>query len=336
MVPPVTPRSSDRTVESPILYQNPVWPEYFADPFVLRHHGSYYAYGTGAEPVEMDGRAFPVLRADDLVHWEYVGGAVRPIPGATAYWAPEVAENDGKFYLYFSAAFGGSDESHGLRVAMADSPTGPFTDMDRLLLPEQGFSIDPHPFRDPRTGRWYLYFATDFTADEPHGTGLAVVPLKDDLLTVAGPVSTVVRASQDWHVYEQDRNYKGQTWRKWHTVEGPFVLRHDDLYWCLYSGGRWSGANYGVGVAFAHHPLGPWQDESAVQGPVVLKGNSDQIIGPGHNSVTLAPDGKTPVFVYHAWNPERSKRRMCIDPLAWTPNGPRCKGPSTDVQLLYR
>ena len=30
-----------------IAYTNPVWPHYFADPFVLRvAHGEYYAYGT--------------------------------------------------------------------------------------------------------------------------------------------------------------------------------------------------------------------------------------------------------------------------------------------------
>lgn len=336
MNPPTIPQSPDPTARSNIQYQNPVWPHYFADPFVLRHDGSYYAYGTGAEPVEMDGRAFPLLRSNDLVQWEYVGGAVRPIKGATAYWAPEVAENAGKFYLYFSAAFGGSDESHGLRVATADSPTGPFSDLDRLLLPEQGFSIDPHPFRDPETEKWYLFFATDYTADEPHGTGLAVVPLKDDLLTVSGPVRPVVRASQDWHIYERDRNYKGQVWRRWNTVEGPFVLFHDNRYWCLYSGGRWSSENYGVGVAVADHPLGPWLDESAVHGPVVLKGMPDQTVGPGHNSVTIAPDGKTLVFVYHAWDPQRTKRRMCIDPLIWTASGPRCNGPSVDAQSIYR
>ena len=317
-----------------ITYQNPVWPEYFADPFVLRTRNAYYAYGTGAEPLEDDGRAFPVLRSEDLVHWEYLGGAVRPLTGATAYWAPEVAEKGGSYYLYYSAAFGGSDESHGLRVAVADAPMGPFTDLEKLLLPDQGFTIDPHPFRDPKTGKWYLYFATDYTADEPHGTGLGVVSLNDDMTSVSGTPQTVIRASQEWHIYERDRNYKGQTWRKWHTVEGPFVLHNDNRYWCLYSGGRWSGSDYGVGVAVAEHPLGPWRDESAAHGPIVLKGTSDEVVGPGHNSVTISPDGRSQIFVYHAWNPERSKRRMCIDPLVWTPQGPKCDGPSTGPRSL--
>jgi GH43 family beta-xylosidase len=228
----------------------------------------------------------------------------------------------------------GGDESHGLRVALADLPTGPFIDCGRLLLPDQGFTIDPHPFRDPKSGRWFLFFATDYTSDEPYGTGLAVVPLKDDLTTIDGKPMTVIRASQDWHVYESDRNYKGQIWRRWNTIEGPFVLFHNNRYWCFYSGGKWSSASYGVGFAVADNPLGPWRDDMAVHGPVVLKGTPEEVIGPGHNSVTVAPDGKTQIVVYHAWNKQRTIRQMCIDPLIWTVNGPKCDGPSNRPRMI--
>jgi beta-xylosidase len=103
-------------------YENPVWPEYFADPFVLRIGGVYYAYGTGATPLESDGRAFPILRSHDLANWQYVGGALTPMSGAVAFWAPEVAEEGGRFYMYYSAATTASDESHRLRIAIADKP----------------------------------------------------------------------------------------------------------------------------------------------------------------------------------------------------------------------
>ena len=32
---------------SAMQYRNPVYPEYFADPFVWKHDGIYYAVGTG-------------------------------------------------------------------------------------------------------------------------------------------------------------------------------------------------------------------------------------------------------------------------------------------------
>jgi GH43 family beta-xylosidase len=262
-----------------------------------------------------------------------MGGALEPVQGATAYWAPEVAEEAGRFYLYYSMATEAGDEHHRLRVATADSPGGPFVDSGKLLMPDQGFSIDPNPFRDPKTGQWYLFFATDYIEDEPHGTGVAVVKMKD-MLTAEGPAKMVTRATQDWQIYERGRMHLGRTWEAWYTVEGPCAILHDGRYWCLYSGGRWSTEGYGVGFAVAEHPMGPWRDDFAVHGPVVLKGIAEKVIGPGHNSITLAPDRQSELVVYHAWDETRSLRRMCMDPLLWTAEGPRCDGPSTGPRVF--
>lgn len=307
-------------------YVNPVYPGYFADPFVLRTGGEYWAYGTGPA---VDGREFPVLRSTDLVNWTAAGAAVVPSAGFAGgnFWAPEVAERDGKFYLYYSAATPGSDAHHRLRLAVADRPAGPFTDLGRELFPDAGFSIDAHPFRDPKDGRWYLFYATDFVEDEPHGTGLAVAPLGDDM-TPSGPGRPVIRATADWQVYEHNRDYKGRVWKAWNCVEGPFVLEHGGKYYCLYSGGAWHTENYGLGFAVADGPLGPYTDDFARHGPTVLRGKPDYVVGPGHNSVVLGPDGRTLYAVYHAWDKARTARRMCIDPLVWTADGPKCDGPS--------
>ena len=317
-----------------ITYQNPVYPGYFADPFVLRTADGFYAYGTG--PVEGHARAFPVLKSSDLVHWELVGGAVEPLESERPlnYWAPEVAERDGRYYLYYSASPVDNDEHHRVRVAIADHPAGPFRDAGRFVIPQLGFTIDANPFRDPQTGRWYLYFATDYEADAPHGTGLAAVEMNDDLTSVKGDPVPVVRAQADWQIYERNRNYKGRVWSAWHCVEGPSVVFHDGRYYCLYSGGAWHGEQYGVGFAVADHPLGPWRDEFASRGPTVLKGIPGKVVGPGHNSTVLGPDGRTLFMVYHAWDTGHTARRMCIDPIRWTAEGPKVDGPSTDPRQL--
>lgn len=312
-----------------ITYTNPVWPGYFADPFVLKVGDEYWAFGT-SDRLNPGGREFPILWSNDLVHWDEAGYALEPLrdPRAYAYWAPEVAHRDGRFYLYYSATTSPSDEHHRLRVAVSDRPQGPFLDVGRPLLPDQGFSIDAHPFRDPRDGQWYLFFATDFTDDEPHGTGLAVVKLNDDMISVSGEVKCVVRASCPWQVYERNRNYKGRAWPVWNCVEGPFVLHHGGRYWCIYSGGAWHSAHYGLGFAVADHPMGPWRDDRAVHGPTVLQGVEGKVVGPGHNSAVIGPDNQTLFLVYHAWDAGHTGRRMCIDPLLWTPEGPKCDGPS--------
>jgi beta-xylosidase len=317
-----------------MTYENPVWQEYFADPFVFRCGQAYYAYGTGAMGMERDGRAFPLLRSTDLSHWQYLGGSLRPILGCHGYWAPEVAFHEGMYYMYFSANDQSGDEGHRIRVARALAPEGPFESVGGPLMPNLGFTIDANPFFDPVSKEWFLFFATDYLSDEPHGTGIGVVRLRDMTSTLGEPV-IVTRASQAWQLYEENRQHMGKLWKQWYTVEGPFTVFHAGRYWCLYSGGKWSGDRYGVGFAVADHPLGPWRDDFAVHGPTVLRGIAGKVVGPGHTSVTPSPDDRGHILVYHAWDEGMTRRRMCVDPMIWTPDGPRCDGPSLGPRVLY-
>jgi arabinan endo-1,5-alpha-L-arabinosidase len=320
-------------------YTNPVWPGYCADPFVLRVKDIYYAYGTGG-PVscmQHDGKMFPLLQSPDLIQWTYLGGALNFLgdPDKPAYWAPEVAHRDGMFYMYYSAG-GVEGQNQQIRVAVSDVPYGPFRDQDIVLIPDEPFSIDAHPFCDPRDGRWYLFFAKDFF-DERVGTGIAMVELADDMVSLKypdRPATTVLRASGDWQMFQRDRFWYDRLWEAWHTVEGPFIHFRDGRYYCFYSGGRWEREDYGVSYGVADSVEGPYIDESGSSGPSVLRGIPGKVPGPGHNSLVLGPDDRTTFMVYHAWDTELQKRRMCIDPLVWTPDGPRCDGPSYEPREL--
>jgi beta-xylosidase len=305
-------------------YTNPVYPHYFADPFVLRHEGSYYAYGTGAGG-DAD-HAFEVLRSPDLLRWESLGGVLATpgrAPGA-AYWAPEVAWDGARFYLYYSVGVG--DKGHRLRVAAARAPAGPFEDIAAL---ETGgpFAIDPHPFCDA-DGQWYLFYATDFLEGERVGTALAVDRLLD-MTRLAGEPRTVLRASHDWQLFERRRAMYGGVY-DWHTLEGPFVVARGGRYVLFFSGGRWENETYGVSYAVAPHPLGPWL-EPEPGAPAVLRTVPGRVLGPGHNSVVRTPAGQD-YLVYHAWDAARTARRMFVDRLRWTPQGPRSDGPTLTPQ----
>jgi GH43 family beta-xylosidase len=307
----------------PAAPEEPVWAGYFADPFALRVGDAFYAYGTDGpgDPVYREtGRRFPVLRSDDLVRWQPIGGALVPPPGTEdhAFWAPAVAEQDGRFYLYYSSG-GPEGEGHAIRVAIADRPEGPFEPRGGPLMPQEPFTIDADPFRDPRDGRRYLFFCKDFF-DDPAGTGIAVAPLADDLESLAGEPVPVLRGGEDWHVYEHDRPWYGRVWPRWHTAEGPCAVFHEGRVYLLYSGGLWKRESYGVGFAVADHPLGPFAEPH--QGPVVLSGAGTGLVGPGHNSVVTGPDGRERI-VYHAWDAQLTARRMHVSPLVWTPDGPR-------------
>ncbi len=309
-----------RTPVRESVYTNPVWDGYLADPAVLEWQGGWYAYGTGRD--KESGRQFPILHSKDFLNWTHVGYALDAKEGAVfkEYWAPEVVERDGTFYLYYAG-------NRRMRVAKSDSPLGPFKDCGVSLFPQWEFSIDGHPFRDPDTGEWYLFFARDFLDVDRVGTGLAVVRLGDDMVSVEGPVETVLTAFADWQVYERNRTMYGQVY-DWHTVEGPWVVKRGGQFVLFYAASNWQTANYGVGFATADHPLGPWKDGGNTDGPKVLCGNGTDLTGPGHNSVVQHAVGDTDFIVYHSWDAAKTKRVMCIDPLEWTADGPRAVNPS--------
>jgi beta-xylosidase len=309
-------------------YTNPVYDDYFADPFVLRHDGVYYAYGTIAEP----GRTLPALRSTDLVRWEPLGDVLEPLdPPREVYWAPEVAIRDGEFHMYYSAGREEGEE-HQLRLAVAERPAGPFVDADVVLCPDEPFSIDAHPFRDD-DGRWYLFYCRDFLDGERPGTAIVVDELVEPNRLRREP-RTVLRPFAEWNLFEADRFWYGRTWPRWYTIEGPFVVERAGRYYCFFSGGGWRESNYGVGYASADHPLGPWEVATG-DGPTILRTRPDEVLGPGHASITQSPNGSDWI-VYHAWDRDATARLMRIDRLEWTDEGPRCDGPSLEPRPAPR
>jgi GH43 family beta-xylosidase len=222
--------------------------------------------------------------------------------------------------MYYSV--GHDDAGHHLRVAVADDPQGPFHDQGVDLTPDERFAIDPSPFRDA-DGQWYLYFARDVLDGERVGTMLAVDTLPS-ATSLGGNPRTILEPSGDWQLFRRDREMYGSVY-DWHTLEGPFVRRRGDRYFCLYSGGAWTEEGYGVAHAVADHPLGPWKEPS---GDLRLLATvPDHVLGPGHCCIVQSPNGGD-VVVYHAWDPGMTARRMCIDPLRWGPAGPTLAGPT--------
>lgn len=324
-------------------YTNPVYADYFADPFVWAHDGQYYAVGTG--PADASGLAlsspsptvFPLLRSETLVDWELAGYAlVRPNASlGDTFWAPEVVYAENRWLMYYSVGHG--DRLHQVRVASSEHPLGPYIDCAQLTDPgEVSFAIDPHPFRD-EDGRWYLFHAQDFldATDEAGrsvrtGTALVVQPLETMTRLSPDGRRTVARARCEWQRFAADRPMYGSVY-DWHTLEGPFVVKHAGKYYCLYSGGCWQTPSYGVDYVVSESVLGPYVDDSSDAGPRVLRSVPEYVLGPGHCSVIVAPDGG-PRLIYHAWDPQATARRMCVDELHFTAEGPRSPGPTWTPQ----
>ncbi len=324
---------------APRTYTNPVYTGSMPDPFVLKHAGVYYAFGTTGAERKSDGRIYTVLRSTNLVDWQELGGALTPPTDDRdyQYWAPEVAEEGGTFYLYYSMG-GKEEEKFEIRVATSSKPEGPYKDagIKLLVCDNNRFTIDAHPFKDT-DGRWYMFYARNFPDTEggAHpGTALVVDRLVD-MTKLAGECRTVVRARHPWTLYEANRrmNVYNQTF-DWHTIEGAFVRKHRGRYYCFYSGSNYQTANYGVDYVVADSVMGPYRGQGAEAR--ILKGIPGKVRGPGHHSIVVGPDGKTDYFVYHAWDASMKVRQMCIDKLTWAAQGPRRVIPTITPQPLPR
>jgi arabinan endo-1,5-alpha-L-arabinosidase len=327
--------SSQRTNADTLAYTNPVYAGSMPDPSVIRHGKFYYAFGTTGADRLGNGRIFTVLRSENLVNWQQLGGALMPpsTDQRVQYWAPEATFSDGMFYLYY--AMGGTEpERFELRTAMSPVPEGPYVDNDQPLIDCESnrFAIDPFPFKDD-DGKWYMFYARNFTNTTGGafpGTAMVVDRLIN-MTELAGDCRVVVRARYEWTRYQANRRMDiyNATF-DWHTIEGPSAVKHDGKYYCFYSGSNYQTTNYGVDYVVADHPLGPYRDQS--DHPRVLHSVPGHIRGPGHHSIVKGPDGKTDYLVYHAWDPAMEKRWMCIDKLIWTKEGPRCEGPTWTAQ----
>jgi hypothetical protein len=117
--------------------------------------------------------------------------------------------------------------------------------------------------------------------------------------------------------------HNNQPWEG-HVVEGIWVTEQQGRCFMLYAGNDFSTARYGIGVAVADHPLGPYRkaDEPFLRSTAAW-------LGPGHPSVAMGPDGQ-PLLFLHAFFPGRSGykefRALLTLPIAFGQGGIELRG----------
>src|SRR5260370_1062998 len=100
-------------------YKNPVIPGDFPDPSIIRVDNEFWATATSSEW----GPQFPLLHSTNLVDWELVGSVFehRPDWAVANFWAPEISEYHGKYYVYYV----GRKKGGPLAVAPPRAPNTP-------------------------------------------------------------------------------------------------------------------------------------------------------------------------------------------------------------------
>jgi len=82
-----------------------------------------------------------------------------------------------------------------------------------------------------------------------------------------------------------------------HLIEGPWLTRQEGRYWLFYAGNDFCTPAYGIGVAVADHPLGPYVKQAEP-----LLRSTPRWWAPGHASVAPGLDGSPQLF-FHAYFP---------------------------------
>jgi GH43 family beta-xylosidase len=98
-------------------------------------------------------------------------------------------------------------------------------------------------------------------------------------------------------------------------------VKYDVKYYLMYSANCYASREYAVGYAMAASPMGPF--DKAAHNPVLFS-TLPEISGPGHNSVTISPDGSEFFIVYHVHtDPHKpgGDRQVCIDRMGFRKDG---------------
>ena len=352
-----TTSATDKTT-----FSNPL-PVQLGDPYVLYTQGTYYMYGTGGAD-----KGFATYSSKDMVNWNAEGQVYFhnnkngwSDPSASwegAYWAPEVYEVKGKYYMVYSAQWKVNptheQENFRIGVAVADKPTGPFVDLANHPIFDPGYPIiDANVFFDTN-GKVYLYYSRccykhpvkSEVADvvrqkgwykEVEESWVYGIELKPDFSGVLGQPTLLLRppvSLSDKQAEWESRSVMAHEVNR-RCTEGSVTFKKGDTYYIMYSANHFGGRYYAIGYATSKSPLGPFQ--KAANNPVLQK-NSDEggiVTGTGHNSIAYSPDGKEMFCVYHGRTAKTGDERVVFIDRMQVQNGKiTISGPTTTPQKL--
>jgi len=321
---PITRAEKERLLKAFPNHKQPILSGFHADPEVLYSNKTkkYYIYSTTDGMPGWGGYDFSVFSSTNLIDWtdegkmlDVKGDQVKWATGNA--WAPciiEVPTPMGvgpRYYFYFSAHNPQSNRKE-IGVAVSDSPTGPFvesgtpiiTDNDRPKEARGGQAIDVDVFRDPKSGKYYLYWGNGF---------MAGAELNDDMLSVKKETITHMTP-------------KGGNLQTWAFREGAYVFYRKGTYYFMWSVDDTGSPNYHVCYGTAKSPLGPINiDENNYL--VIKQKPEDKIYGTAHNSVLQIPGRDEWYIVYHRINKNYVNhepgihREVCIDRLTFDKKG---------------
>lgn len=242
-------------------------PEY--DRIELRRSGSIAGLGEGAQT---------------KVVWRRHDSG----PMSWHIWAPELHRMDGKWFIYFAA---GERESiwkirmYALSNASADPFEGEWKEEGRIRSDFDDFSLDATTFE--HRGTRYMAWAQK-NRDGDNTSDLFIAKMTTPT-TLALPATRISKPTLPWEIIGHKVN------------EGPSVVIRNGRIYLTYSASA-TDHNYCVGLLTADADANLLDGSSWKKHPEPILKTDESIgeYGPGHNSFTVAEDGTTDLFIYHA------------------------------------
>lgn len=278
---------------------NPVLPENFFVPDCearLMPDGRMYIYGSYDISGSRDycSKELHCFSTDDLENWVDHGVIFRnddsfvgfPRCKDTPLYAPDAIERGGKYYLYVCGPDKSTKGYEG--VAVADSPTGPFSAAETMQIAD-GDGIDPTVFVDDDGHAYYFWGQYTLRGGE----------LLDDMKTLI-PESINRAVLTEWeHGFH----------------EGASIRKRGDKYYMVYTDSSRGKATC-MSYAVAQSPLGPYKKGGVIIDNVYCDPDSWN----NHGSIACFKD-KWYVFYHRSSQNSNTSRRVCIEPIEFDENG---------------
>jgi GH43 family beta-xylosidase len=296
-----------------------------ADPYIYKHTDGYY-YFTASVPAY---NLIEIRRARTL------NGLAHAAPRtiwrkhdtgemSQLIWAPELHFIDNKWFIYFAAANTTDFDENGMfqhrMFCIECDHQDPmrreedWIERGQIKTGMDSFSLDATCFEYDEK----LYYVWAQKDPAIQGNSNIYIAEMENPWTLKSSSVMISKPEYSWetHVF-------------W-VNEGPAVLQRNGKFFLTYSASA-TDENYCMGMLVANENdnlLDPTSWKKSGQ-PVFQSNLAIHQYGPGHNSFTVAEDGKTDVLVYHCRNYTDIKgdplydpnRHTCVQTFGWSSDG---------------
>ena len=278
---------------------------YSADPSAHVFNGKIYIYPShdydSGIPSDDLGNQY-AMKDYQVLSMDSIGGPVtvnpvaldiKDVPWASEkMWAPDAAEKDGKYYLYFPVK--DKESVFRIGVAVGDNPVGPFKAQPEAI--KNSFSMDPAVFKDS-DGKYYMYFGGLWGGQLQHWKTGKWDP-KDDaqpaddkpalfpkVARLADNMTELAEKPKDVKILDTNGKplLSGDHVRRF--FEASWTFKYKNNYYFSYS----TGDTHTISYAMGKSPYGPFTYKGVILEPVLGWTN--------HHSI-VEVDGKWYIF-YH-------------------------------------